>query len=389
MPEFSALADLGICMRCTGRIFATVGESLDNLERGRMLMFTAEALFPGISSTIVEEKGCPICRGIFSDLERYFDIVMEELGEVEFSTFLVGSIFDPKTLASEARLQESFGGRGEPIKKEFNREFGKYFSSRTGKEVDFKNPDVTINVNTTYDFASAEIRSLFFRGRYNKTRRDMPQTRWIHNHGNDESVESYIGKHALDVTEGKNYYLHAAGREDVDVRMLGNGRDFVLEVSSPKKRNIDLEGIKDDINSEKSGIQVSNLEICDREAVREVKATTYDKTYRVTLSSTGEIDRKRLESALESITGKVIYQRTPLRVAARRADLVRKRSVRESSIEGVNGDEATILITAESGTYIKELVNGDEGRTKPSLSAAYGDSLKVAALDVMEINRGN
>jgi tRNA pseudouridine synthase 10 len=30
-------------------------------------------------------------------------------------------------------------------------------------------------------------------------------------------------------------YLHAAGREDIDVRMLGTGRPFVFEIINPKK----------------------------------------------------------------------------------------------------------------------------------------------------------
>jgi len=30
-------------------------------------------------------------------------------------------------------------------------------------------------------------------------------------------------------------FLHASGREDVDVRMLGKGRPFILEIVSPKR----------------------------------------------------------------------------------------------------------------------------------------------------------
>ena len=30
-------------------------------------------------------------------------------------------------------------------------------------------------------------------------------------------------------------YLHAAGREDIDVRMLGDGRPFIIEFENPKK----------------------------------------------------------------------------------------------------------------------------------------------------------
>ena len=30
-------------------------------------------------------------------------------------------------------------------------------------------------------------------------------------------------------------YLHGSGREDIDVRMLGNGRPFILEFINPRK----------------------------------------------------------------------------------------------------------------------------------------------------------
>ena len=48
-------------------------------------------------------------------------------------------------------------------------------------------------------------------------------------------------------------------------------------------------------------------------------------------------------------------------------------------------NQAIIEITAEAGTYIKELVTGDGGRTNPSLSSLYGSDLRVAALDVTDI----
>ena len=41
-------------------------------------------------------------------------------------------------------------------------------------------------------------------------------------------------------------YLHAAGREDIDVRMLGKGRPFIIEFVNPKKTLSCQEFIKDD-----------------------------------------------------------------------------------------------------------------------------------------------
>jgi len=48
-------------------------------------------------------------------------------------------------------------------------------------------------------------------------------------------VQDEIAKNLLDIFGSKQVYLHAAGREDIDVRMLGRGRPFILELINPKK----------------------------------------------------------------------------------------------------------------------------------------------------------
>ena len=388
MPDLIALSDLGICTRCLGRVFASVGESLDNVQRGQMLLFTIKSLHPEATLSITDSNECPLCNGVFDEFEKYMSIVMDEIEGVEYNSFLIGSVFEKSVIIREEEIQSIFGSRGESMKKEFNRECGKHFDEITGKEVSFSEPDLTVIVDTRYDFAKTDIRSIYICGRYNKFRRDLPQTRWIHKPENNESVEYYIGEPVSEASHGENFFLHAAGREDVDVRMLGEGRDFVLEISRPKKRDLNLGALEKTINMAGSGVSVRGLEFCSKDRVKEVKSTTFDKTYRVVVHSGNDLDGERLQTALQNITGKVIYQRTPLRVAVRRADLIRERSIRESAIEQVTGKTATLLLKAESGMYIKELVNGDNQRTNPSLSSEYGESLAVAELDVVEINRG-
>jgi len=52
-------------------------------------------------------------------------------------------------------------------------------------------------------------------------------------------------------------------------------------------------------------------------------------------------------------------------------------------------NEITLVIKAESGTYIKELITGDEGRTVPSLSEIAGCAIEVKQLDVIKIGDKN
>ncbi len=94
---------------------------------------------------------------------------------------------------------------------------------------------------------------------------------------------------------------------------------------------------------------------------------------------------------LESFNGMKLAQRTPERVSHRRADLIRKRTVYEahSAMIEVNehGErEIEFTLRCESGTYVKETVHGDSGRTQPSVAALLKAKCKVMWLDVGDIH---
>jgi len=51
----------------------------------------------------------------------------------------------------------------------------------------------------------------------------------------ETSVQEEIAKPILPYFRPKDYKFHSGGREDIDVRMLGDGRPFVLELISPRR----------------------------------------------------------------------------------------------------------------------------------------------------------
>ena len=61
-------------------------------------------------------------------------------------------------------------------------------------------------------------------------------------------LKNLISKPFLEAAEGEETAFHASGREDIDARMLGTGRPFVVEISKPKKRILDLKKIEETIN---------------------------------------------------------------------------------------------------------------------------------------------
>ena len=82
----------------------------------------------------------------------------------------------------------------------------------------------------------------------------------------------------------------------------------------------------------------------------------------------------------------LIEQRTPIRVSHRRADKVRKRSVKQLNVKKIDQKTLELKIDCEGGLYIKELISGDDGRTQPSVSSLLGTSARCVQLDVLEVN---
>ena len=68
--------------------------------------------------------------------------------------------------------------------------------------------------------------------------------------------------------------------------------------------------------------------------------------------------------------------------------MVRKRTLHHVVVETMDADPSdrfSLRVLAESGTYIKEMVNGDDGRTVPSFASLAGLPVKVEFLDVVAI----
>jgi len=80
--------------------------------------------------------------------------------------------------------------------------------------------------------------NILLKGNYLKFSREIGQTPWSVNGQKIcfTSVQDEIGKTLINVFEASDAILHAGGREDRDVRMLGCGRPFIIELVNPKKR---------------------------------------------------------------------------------------------------------------------------------------------------------
>ena len=219
----------------------------------------------------------------------------------------------------------------------------------------------------------------------------IPETRLeFHLTGTDinDSISEYVGVPAQSIIDGSRFKFHAAGREDIDALMLGDGRPFVVEITEPRIRTPDLEEIAKSINKEAEGkIEVHNLVLTDRFKLQKLKedASTNVKEYEALIETEKPVTAKELKKVEKEFKGVEIEQRTPHRVSHRRADLVRKKAVHEISLKKHKDGLLKATFKVQGGTYIKELISGDEGRTIPSIAEKLGTSCKCAELNVTAI----
>jgi len=246
---------------------------------------------------------------------------------------------------------------------------------------------------------------IFIEGRYRKLVRDLPQTLFYcptckghpRRRRDCETCEGF-GKLTRDSVQelvawviGKAFgtrknKFHGAGREDMDVRMLGTGRPFVLELLNPRTFGLDLAELEAEVNQRNEGrLEVLGLHYSEKPRVVVLKESKHAKEYEARVGVDGDS-----AAALAILEGKVgervkLTQRTPERVAHRRADLDRERWMELVSVQREDGGELIVRLLTEHGTYVKEAISGEDGRTTPNLATWIGMPCQCIELDVLAI----
>jgi len=387
------------CDHCLGRFFGKRSHGLSDDERGRSLKI-ALAIEENLPYTNFSST-CWICGNFFNTIPEWVDRVVAAVAGIEFSTFLIGCHVPPIIAENEEMVWSDLSlSEPEPFKSEVNREVGKAVSACIGKMVDFKRPDLVIILDLSANSVEVQINSVFFYGRYKKFERGIPQTHWncraCKGAGCEkcnftgaqylDSVEELIGRPVITAFNAQDVVLHGAGREDIDARMIGTGRPFILEIVEPKKRSLDLAELEKEINLTAGGrVSVSIKRWSDRTEVETLKSNKAHKKYRILVGVDGALSADMFANALKTLQGATIHQRTPERVAHRRADKIRERIVLDIEYAGEQDGKFVVEVLGEAGLYIKELISGDGGRTRPSLSEILNRSAHVLSLDVVQV----
>jgi tRNA pseudouridine synthase 10 len=384
----------GLCAECFGRLLGRWGHGLSNPERAARLR---EALGAPPASA---PGPCPLCGGLFDRLDVWAQRAVRAAEGYEWHRFTCGSRWDPERLAAEEALWAEVGSSwGESARAAFNRELGKRLEGLTGAAGGPDRPDIVFLADLPVGRVELTVASLYVRGRYRKLDRTLPQTRWpcrrcggrgcVHCGGSGRtyptSVEELAAAPFVAAARADGTRFHGMGREDIDARMLGRGRPFVLELLRPRVRTLDLRALAGALGPEAAGrVEIDDVGAAIGEDVVALKEAAPEKSYRVGV--VGDVPLGKVKEALALAVGRTIAQRTPARVAHRRSDRVRARRIVAARVVDEAPGRFTVELRTEAGTYVKEWVEGDGGRTEPSLASLVGAALKVEYLDVLEVH---
>ncbi|XP_012570847.1 uncharacterized protein [Cicer arietinum] len=206
----------------------------------------------------------------------------------------------------------------------------------------------------------------YFGGRYLKYSRNVSQTRWIID---DERM----------------------GEASVEVRMLGPGRPFLVEVQNARQvpSELSVKDIEKKINTmENKLVRVKNLKLVGShgwDLMREGEAEK-QKQYAALVWISRPLKDEDLQH-VSSLKDLKVLQRTPVRVLHRRSPLEREKIIHWMKIETIAESSQYFLLhlCTQAGTYIKEFVHGDLGRTHPSIGSMLGCRAEILQLDVTDI----
>ncbi|KAI9293846.1 hypothetical protein K502DRAFT_317750 [Neoconidiobolus thromboides FSU 785] len=246
-------------------------------------------------------------------------------------------------------------------------------------------------LSTTARFENVSLLhdSIFIGGRYKKLERNISQTPWVINgiKKTKYSVSELIDEKLKLFFKADNTNFVASGREDADVRMLGEGRPFSIELINPRIVTINemqLKQLSDEINSNKL-VNVVQLKWITKEELKKLKEGEEKKVKHyqcLCYASDIESELKLNQLIADLPTNFDLLQDTPLRVLHRRSPMIRKKTIYSINYHFIKPNFILIKLQAEAGTYIKELVHGDMGRTLPNIK----DLLQQKSMDLLELD---
>ena len=282
------LVRIGCCDHCLGRIGGKKRFGQSDLESGIEIRASVVEADSTMVNARENEPLCPFCENLFEEAPLLAELIYESIGERDCSRLQLGARIPKDHSEAEDHLRKRFGAGGSsPLKSSLVEEVARQLGELgMGQNLVVEKPEILALIDVLTLTVELDIRSHYVYGRYRKLERGIPQTKWpcraCKGRGCEKcdytglqyrsSVQALIGDPLLELFGSEEHAFHGMGREDIDVRCLGRGRPFVIELKKPYKRDVDMNLIMDAINSSaENRLEVSDMRPSNRSEVVRVK----------------------------------------------------------------------------------------------------------------------
>ena len=317
--------------------------------------------------------------GYTRDLEIIFNYDFDDIIYQKFNEIILNSLKNDKNKINLLLNKKAGRALIKSITEENNCDIDILYSKLN---LFFNTENIIENLSINYIISPLP---LYLSGNYIKLSREIGQTHFdrIFNISSvDEEIKKILCKNFLN--SENDFTFTAGGREDRDVRMLGKGRSFVYEILNSKKINFNLNEINNEFNNKSLMVKINNLQKKNKSIYSIIKK---DENSKIKIYVAIVYTSKKIEkNEINNIKNLEIKQITPIRVLHQRALKERNKQIYEiKEIERINDHFIIIEIQSSAGTYIKEFINGDCGRTMPNLGSILGCECDILQLDVKDI----
>lgn len=328
----------------------------------------------------VNYEQCYICDGLMNNLNEQLTLVHDALNEYQFDTFLIGAILPPKMQEREDEVRARFKVKGmESIKSDLTKELGKLLDNATGAKVDYRRPDVNINVDVANKHVTVRSRATYLFGRYVKKVRGLNQKQErckncdgkgcivCNNIGLSgfDSVEGIILKGLMDSFKCDGAKFAWVGGEDKDSLVLKGGRPFFVKVINPRLRFTKPKAGPHD------GVQVRFIKEIDRFPDKPLR-------FKVRAKLTIECEREIDDSMLDKLKS---LDNAAVKFAGKKSREVSK-NIYEFGAKALK-NMLQVLMLADGGLTLKQFVSGDG--IEPSISQLIGCKAECKSFDILDV----
>lgn len=288
------LVRIGTCDHCLGRLGGKKRFEQSIEESGIEIRAAVNERDSHLFGAREQEPLCPFCENLFEESELLAEIIYDNIAPYELSRLQLGARIPKDQVQEEEEMRKRFGAGGsDALKSGLVQSIAQHLNKKL-ENITLVNdkPQILALIDVLTLTVELDIRAHYLYGRYLKLERGIPQTRWpcrackgrgcqrCEQSGLQykKSVQDLIGNPLLELFQAEEHAFHGMGREDIDVRCMGRGRPFVIEMKEPKVRSVDAEKAMEKINSCAEGsIQITGLRDSTRSEVVRVKDTPAEK----------------------------------------------------------------------------------------------------------------